>query len=302
MATDKYTIGCKKFAFVILASLFAFLGIGELKATWVKNSESTFASKIGKSEYLKSIERAQKYLSEKNVIHEIGSLFLKKRLSPEAVDESDIPAGDAFARLFGERFIPKDLNITRTVNSNAEIDLILEANEMSLKNYFYKLPERYQNTLVDPWDDVLIKALYCDVTGFDDIDSRILANLRDHRGGYLDTHNLLGLLFLEGNQCSHQGKLLRAKEDVVEDIVAALETDDVFSDLYAERVACLFWAGAGARVKPAWIEIIRKAQRADGGWAGFDVSQSSAHPTGLAALSIKYLLSGKNKADFYQKQ
>ncbi len=253
-----------------------------------------------KLSYNSALNRAKDYFKNQTNIDDIGSLFLKQRFSPEFVLAEDIPAFDAFGRLFSERHGIKDLKIERKVRSISEAMMALKRNNNKFHNYFYDFPEKVKNTLVHSYDDVLIKALYCDKSGFDQLDLAILLSMRDHQGGYADTHGLLGLLFLEGNQCLDGGSLNKAKNTIVKTLVEALEKDTVFSDLYAERVACLFWAGAGALVKPEWIQKIKESQRHDGGWANVAREDSSPHTTGLAALVIRYLLTGE-KPYFYQK-
>lgn len=246
-----------------------------------------------------ALKRAQQFLSDKHVIAEIGSLFLKQKLTPELFDATDIPTDDAFAKLFGEKHAVKNLTLSRTIES----DLILR-NVPALRplnNYLYVLPKEYRKTIHDPWDDILVKSLYCDSTGFDKLDFSILSSVHDGGGGYYDTHQLLGLFMLEENGCYDKTIIANAKEKLVNNIVSALENDTIFSDLYAERVACLFWAGARKRVKPAWIDVIKNAQRDDGGWADIGLKQSGSHPTGLAAVSIKYFLNSDQEPTFYQR-
>lgn len=247
-----------------------------------------------------ALDKAIDFLADKENIKEIGSLFLKSKVSPELISVNDIPKDDAFAKLFGDEHAAKDLKLTRTIISDEILEHIPALRP--LNNYFYILPKKYRNTVHDPWDDVLIKALYCDSTGFDPFDFAILSTLNDGRGGYFDTHKLMALLMLEENDCYDPKKIDAAKRAIVDNIVKALETTTVFSDLYAERVACLYWAGARDRVKPTWLRLIKNAQRNDGGFAELSFSNSNAHSTGLAAVSLKYFLDEKAAPIFYQRR
>ncbi len=118
-----------------------------------------------------------------------------------------------------------------------------------IDNDFYVINEPYAAFLRDPWDDVLFKALYCDQSGYAADDFSILKSIGDGQGGYLDTHALLGMLLLKENRCTDQGAVTDEIGRIVLRIVAALEKDTVFSDLYAERIVFLYWAGYGESVK-----------------------------------------------------
>lgn len=257
----------------------------------------------------KSLERARAYLNS-TPPEEVGSLYLKHMLTPSPVKDSTIPADDAYRRLFGIKFTPKDLILKRRsdINSAADVEKLLEKNKLVLKNYFYAINDKYKKAYLDPWDDILVKALYCDVLGYDHIDWAILERLRDRRGDYYDTHQLLALLMLEENGCYVQDKIERAKDLVVKDIVEAQHNDaqnpdTAFNDLFAERLACIYWAGKGELVSPRWIDIILKAQLKDGGWPGINgLTFSGTHPSSLAAMGLRYFSEqGSQPIKFYQR-
>lgn len=98
------------------------------------------------------------------------------------------------------------------------------------------------------WDKILLKALYCDITGYDNEDFRILSLLKN-KGGYYDTHFLLGLLFLQNNNCYDKTMVLKEIQQTAILVTKAIEKDSAFSDLYAERITLLYWAGYGKSIK-----------------------------------------------------
>ena len=51
------------------------------------------------------------------------------------------------------------------------------------------------------WDRQFVRAMYCDRTGYDDLDFKTLSSVLKNKGGYYDTHYLWGLLFLKENNC-----------------------------------------------------------------------------------------------------
>lgn len=248
---------------------------------------------------VKILNKAERFLRGEQNISDIGSLFLKELAVPGSVSEKDIPLNDAFSRTFNQKYTFTPLIIKRTVNSVQQLKEKLHSKNHVFGNYFYEFPESINETLVHRFDDVLIKTLYCDKGSFDDLDLAIVLSMRDFIGGYADTHGMLALLFLEGNNCFNKAQLKEAKDAIVVSLLKALENDVLFSDLYVERIACLYWAGVGHLVKKEWIERIMAAQRKDGGWANKKRKSSSVHTTGLAVLSINYYF-GK-KPYLYQK-
>lgn len=241
-----------------------------------------------KNQVISVLNKADKFLRGQEGISDIGSLLLKALAAPGSVVDSDVPLGDAFSRIIHEKYAIKDITIKRVVNSVHEMRIMLHNKNNIFGNYFYGFNEEIQKTLVHKFDDVLIKSLYCDKTDFDDVDLEILLSMRDYVGGYADTHGMLGMFFLEGNKCINAARLKKARDSIVSSLIKALEIDTIFSDIYAERIACLYWAGVGHLVQREWIEKILAAQRSDGGWADEDQQDSNVHATGLAVLSIKY--------------
>lgn len=162
----------------------------------------------------------------------------------------------------------------------------------------YAVGTDYQSFIQDPWDDLVLRSLYCDVYGYSDEDFRVLGSLSPD-GGYTDTHVLLALLFLRENGCYDRPERDFAIGKVSDMLVRAAEEDESWSDLFSERIVFLYWAGEGERVKPEWIDRIVRAQAADGGWADASWGEgSNPHSTGLSMLAIRYFLEGSGRVGF----
>lgn len=165
-------------------------------------------------------------------------------------------------------------------------------------NDFYRVPEEFREYLPHHWDDVLLKAIYCDLQGYDNTDFNLLTALPDGQGGYADTHIYLALLFLRANGCFDQSYVNQELDALAQNILVALEEDREFSDLYGERIAFLYWGGYGSQVKGEWIDLILNHQKGDGGW-GDKSDESNPHTTGFALLSLLYHLEGSPQQPFW---
>lgn len=164
----------------------------------------------------------------------------------------------------------------------------------------YLIDPPYDAFLRDPWDDILYKALYCDFSGYDAGDFALLTSKRDSIGGYADTHVLLGLLFLRDNGCYDLPERKVATAQIVRDIARAARHDSLWSDLYAERIVFLYWAGSGHLVERDWIRLVREHLTDDPGWRTGSEMTSNAHTTGLALLSLMYFEAGQPSQPFYR--
>lgn len=165
--------------------------------------------------------------------------------------------------------------------------------------YGYRIRSDYRRFLVDPWDDVLLRALYCRTYGYSDRDFSVLASI-PLDGGYADTHKLLGLIFLREDGCYDRDTLDRMIRQGAEHVARSAEADTEWSDLFSERVVFLYWAGEGSLVKREWIERIADAQGGGGAWTDPAWNaDSDAHSTGLSMLAIRYFLEGKPETEFF---
>ena len=135
------------------------------------------------------------------------------------------------------------------------------------------------------------------MSGYDDFDEELLGLMRDNEGGYGDTHYLLGLLLLEKLGCRTTEKLFHEKKEVIKSIITAQEDEQEFSDLFAERIVLLFWAGHGDAVDLNWIERIIQEQQTNKGWHDSGEVESNPHTTGLSSLAIKYFIEGEIRQD-----
>jgi hypothetical protein len=178
--------------------------------------------------YQGSIDRALSYLRDERVSKGIDSLFMLDLLMPGSVRDTDIPKSDAFKRLFDERYKASDISITRLVKDIPGVNDEFIKHDYQLGGYFYEIGGRYSGSVLEGWDDILLKSLYCDLTGFDDVDYAILRKLSDGAGNYFDTHQLLALMFLEGNRCLEPEKIDSLKGRLVENIVGVLRSSHAF--------------------------------------------------------------------------
>jgi hypothetical protein len=167
-------------------------------------------------------------------------------------------------------------------------------------NPLYELNSPYHLFLEEPWDDVILRALYCDISGYDDTDFSVLKSVKTGDGGYWDTHVLLGLLLLQENRCYNPEKIREQIGQVAEQIIAAQQKDRIFSDLFAERIVFLYWAGYGNAIRKEWTDMVKENLTQDPGWRMENTFSSSAHTTGLALLSMIYYREGENKQPFYR--
>lgn len=167
------------------------------------------------------------------------------------------------------------------------------------KNTTYLITPSVDAFLRDPWDDIVLRSLYCNFGVYDEKDFQSLKSLQDYSGGYFDTHFLLGILLLEEENCFNREILKKEKETVVRRIITTEKNDTVFSDLYVERIVFLYWAGFGDTVQKKWIDIIKKNLASDPGWRTNNETFSNAHTTGLALLSLIYFQEGRTTQDFY---
>jgi len=164
----------------------------------------------------------------------------------------------------------------------------------------YKINPEYEFALEYRLDGIVLKALYCDVVGYNDEDFSILQTLNHGDGSYEDTHFLLSLLFLKINGCYDRNKIEKSITEATGSIINAEENDTSFSDLYAERIVMLYWAGYGRSVEGTWIDTVKNNFTNDPGWRiNKFLLFSDSHPTGLALLSLIYYLEGKPQQSFY---
>lgn len=206
---------------------------------------------------------------------------------------------DPFFRIYADELRIEDLHIRRRVDSKEELAEFVAI--FGVDEFLYDVDDISRKTLRDPLDDFVIKALYCDTSGYDQFDYGLLGTIRDRQGGYGDTHYLLSILFLERLDCVSKEQLREDKVSVINDIFRAQKNDQIFSDLYAERVVLLYWAGQGDLVRMPWVKRIADNIQSDGGWKDIGSLGSDPHTTGLAVLAIKYFISEGSSIDILIK-
>ena len=236
----------------------------------------------------------------------IDSLFMLELISKKEKNFSGVQTlkllnkdyykKNPFIRLFNKSIIFKDLILERNVFDVS--DFLSKNLKNSYNNSIYNINKKYSGYYEDPSDDILIKSLYCDIIGYEKIDFDLLSLLPSLDGSYTDTHVLLALLFLKENKCYDKNIIDENILKLSKTIAQAQDKDNIFSDLYAERVVVLFWSGYGNYVKEYWIIKITNNQNLDFGW-GDDTNVSNLHTTGSSILSLIYYGEGKDKQKFY---
>jgi hypothetical protein len=219
-----------------------------------------------------------KKIQEKKKLQGVDLIFIKNKL-----------ADDPFKRLADKKDFSADIEIKKRD--------VLSAIGKDFDGNFYAI--KSAGGTFGAWNDILVKALYCDKTGFDDQDFFILKLLRKQDGGYFDTHFLLALLLLKENGCYRQDAIAEQTALVSADILKAAENDKEVGDLYVERIVFLYWAGYGDSIKKEWIELVRNNFIKDLGWLDKKKQEFNVHVTGLALLSLMYYAEGENEQSLY---
>lgn len=143
-------------------------------------------------------------------------------------------------------------------------------------------PESEEFSLVQiAVDTITVPALYCDRMELPGNYSGMLEGAVDE-GGYMLTHALLALVWMEENGCE-----LELPEGFTERVysdAASLINDDMeVSDLELEAAAFLYLAGQNDRVNSTFVWRIVELQNEDGSWGESDVD---GHTTSLGLLIL----------------
>jgi len=287
----------------IIAGAFIVFGFLE-GAIFMTDKHKSLTYQIWKYiQFQPVLDEARKFYGTYEQELELDELLLVRSTWPKHTyfQEKTVDENNPFKRLLDYDEGIDDLEITRQINSLEDLRVLIQEKGTVLNNHFYSVQELYSVYIVDPVDDVILKSLYCDKDGYDEFDYAILEMTKDDEGGYLDTHYLLNLLLLEKNNCYHVDKIQEDKEKVIQNILGAQKKDLHFSDLYAERIVFLYWAGEGDQVQEDWIQKIKVSSMPDHGWSDLGQRTSNPHTTGLAALAVKYFLEGDGSEFFLEE-
>jgi hypothetical protein len=208
-------------------------------------------------------------------------------------DIADRFAGDPFLRIIDAERGADDLVFFRRAEPLRPLP--------NIENNSYLVNTPYERFLRDPYDDILLKALYCDTTGYTDTDFSILKSVMTGAGDYADTHALWGLAMLRANSCYDPEPLAAEMEILAKAVAAAADRDGRFSDLYAERLVLLYWSGHGDMVREPWVRFIRDHLTDDPGWRDGDDVSANAHTTGLALLALLYFEAGEPSQPLFSR-
>jgi hypothetical protein len=91
------------------------------------------------------------------------------------------------------------------------------------------------------------------------------------RSPWCHTHQLMGLRFVQKNNCEPEAETVQLVTTVEASILTELHWDFRVEDAYLQKVLTLVESGRRKDVKPIWVRRILDAQRADGGWDGVDI-------------------------------
>ncbi len=261
------------------------------------NQHGSIYVQLVKKYYFSSVlQESENFYKTYNVPLQTDEFVMLLWLWPERVQSFERAFKvDPFYRIYSNEWKIDNFNIVRSADSREEVaDLVKMFGKEAM---LYEVDKSFKKIMTDPTDDIVLKALYCDDSGYDDFDYKLLGVIRDNEGGYGDTHYLLSLLFLERLGCVDINTLVQDKQNVVHSILVAEMKDREFSDLFVERIVLLYWAGYGEDVKFSWINKVARNIQKDGGWKDKDANKSDPHATGLSSLAIKYFIE-----DFHNRQ
>lgn len=282
---------------LLICFFFLFLLIGQEFLTMKFDPKSSlFFYWQKKWAYNSAIQKGiQFYSNENREKLRIDDFFLLKQINAKKNLGMKLDGGkyaaDPFRRLLDKKNPMNGLKFER--NNLGVID------KYAIDNNFYTIFGAPKSFLTDPTDDVVLKSLYCDLDDYSDADFGILKLFNRQDGGYFDTHFLLSLLFLKNNHCYDEKKIDEQIQIATENVIDAEKRDIEFSDLYAERIVFLYWAGRGDAVEKEWVGKVKNSQATNFSWHDKAGLATDAHATGLAILSMIYYAEGNAAQDFY---
>lgn len=251
--------------------------------------DSIYVNFLKKTQFSHALENSKNFYLSNSSPLQTDEYVMLLWLWPSIASETErAHQRDLFYRLYSNDLKADDAIVKRRVDSKEELEEFVDF--FGVEEFLYDFGDMDRDVLTDPVDDFVLKALYCDVNGYDQFDLDLLETVQDHYGGYGDTHYLLSLLFVERLGCVPSEKTMENKEAVINRIIIAEKKDQNFSDLFAERIVLLYWAGRGDAVRASWIKMVSDTQNGDGGWRDLGQDVTDPHATGLSALAIKYFI------------
>jgi hypothetical protein len=91
------------------------------------------------------------------------------------------------------------------------------------------------------------------------------------RNPWCRTHQLMGLRFVQKNECEPAGETAQTISSVQDGILSELSWDFRVEDAYLQKVWTLIESGRRNDIKAIWVRRIVESQRNDGGWNGVGV-------------------------------
>ena len=143
-------------------------------------------------------------------------------------------------------------------------------------------PEDFYAVTADV-DKITVPALYSDRGSLPD---NYVSELNDaaHSGGYMLTHALLAIIWLQDNHCDPGYDF---RESVYHANAELISDDPVVTDLELEAATFLYAAGQGTLVDSTFVQLVMAAQNYDGGWSySNDKPDSSNWHTSVLGLML----------------
>jgi hypothetical protein len=294
----------------IIVFLLVFLFIISKKYIFsVKNlKEKTYTQSIQNGYTFYTPEIISKLNIDELLFYKIISNKTNQQISPVVQETFEKHSRNAFKRFYDSKSYIADLEFKKNLTFKVEdlqgkkIETINAYDYYKKTGNFYFIEKLPGESLFKAWNNVVLKALYCDKSGFDDQDFAYLKFMKRNDGSYMDTHILLALLFIEKNNCYEKKAVEKEKESIITSLIEAENRESEFSDLYAERIVFIYWSGYGNKINKEWIEKIKENQLKNYGWSSTKTETSpNAHTTGLALLGILYYIEGKDSQDFFNR-
>ncbi len=91
------------------------------------------------------------------------------------------------------------------------------------------------------------------------------------RNPWCRTHQLMGLRFVQKNECEPPEETAQTVRAVQDGILSELNWDFRVEDAYLQKIWTLLESGRRAEIRGIWVRRVVESQRPDGGWNGVGV-------------------------------